>query len=182
MGIFATYNGLIYNEFFAIPIDFFGSCFGDKPIYYHPGETPPNPEFGYKRVSFDCNYPIGLDPRWAQSDGLLNYSNNLKMKISVILGILQMSLGICMKGFNAIYFNSKIDFIFEFIPQILLILCLFGWMDVLIIAKWLYVVDIDNPSYKDKVHDSPAIITTMINIFLDGGAAGEGAYYLFPGQ
>jgi V-type H+-transporting ATPase subunit a len=27
MGFFATYNGLIYNEAFAIPIDFFGSCY-----------------------------------------------------------------------------------------------------------------------------------------------------------
>jgi V-type H+-transporting ATPase subunit a len=27
MGFFGTFNGFIYNEFFAIPIDFFGSCF-----------------------------------------------------------------------------------------------------------------------------------------------------------
>ena len=30
MGIFATYNGFIYNEFFAIPTDFWGSCFNDQ--------------------------------------------------------------------------------------------------------------------------------------------------------
>lgn len=28
MGFFATYNGLVYNEFFAIPMDLFGSCYG----------------------------------------------------------------------------------------------------------------------------------------------------------
>jgi V-type H+-transporting ATPase subunit a len=28
MGIFAVFNGFIYNEFFAISIDFFGSCYG----------------------------------------------------------------------------------------------------------------------------------------------------------
>lgn len=27
MGMFATYNGFIYNEFFAMPEEFFGSCF-----------------------------------------------------------------------------------------------------------------------------------------------------------
>jgi vacuolar-type H+-ATPase subunit I/STV1 len=27
MGFFAFFNGMIYNEFFAIPIDFFGSCY-----------------------------------------------------------------------------------------------------------------------------------------------------------
>lgn len=59
------------------------------------------------------------------------------MKISVILAILQMSLGIIMKGLNSLYFRRMIDFIFEFIPQIILLLALFGWMDVLIIGKWL---------------------------------------------
>ena len=47
-----------------------------------------------------------------------------------------MSLGIIMKGLNSLYFRRMIDFIFEFIPQIILLLALFGWMDVLIIAKW----------------------------------------------
>jgi V-type H+-transporting ATPase subunit a len=42
--------------------------------------------------------------------------NSLKMKISVILGVLQMSLGIFMKALNAIYFKNHLDFIFEFIP------------------------------------------------------------------
>ena len=27
MGFFACYNGLLYNEFFAIPNDWFGSCY-----------------------------------------------------------------------------------------------------------------------------------------------------------
>jgi V-type H+-transporting ATPase subunit a len=27
MGFFATYNGLIYNEFFSMPIEFFHSCY-----------------------------------------------------------------------------------------------------------------------------------------------------------
>lgn len=31
MGIFATYMGFIYNEFFAIPIEFFGSCYESEP-------------------------------------------------------------------------------------------------------------------------------------------------------
>ena len=38
------------------------------------------------------------------------------MKIAVIFAILQMSLGIILKGFNSIYFKKALDFIFEFIP------------------------------------------------------------------
>jgi V-type H+-transporting ATPase subunit a len=30
MGIFATFNGIIYNEFFAIPTQLFDSCYADK--------------------------------------------------------------------------------------------------------------------------------------------------------
>lgn len=61
MGIFAIFNGLIYNEAFAIPIDFFGSCYTEDPMLL------PGPNYGFNRTSFDCVYTIGVDPRWAQS-------------------------------------------------------------------------------------------------------------------
>lgn len=107
---------------------------------------------------------------------MLAYTNNLKMKLSVILAILQMSMGIIMKGFNAAYFKKPLDFLFEFIPQIVLILALFGWMDLLIIAKWVEPKDV----YKNynlstetekfnEVNLSPPIITTMIDMFLAFG-------------
>ena len=54
-----------------------------------------------------------------------------------------MSLGIIMKGLNSLYFKKALDFIFEFIPQIILILALFGWMDILILAKWVEPKNID---------------------------------------
>lgn len=88
-----------------------------------------------------------------------------------------MSMGIIMKGFNAAYFKKPLDFIFEFIPQIILILALFGWMDILIIAKWIEPKDVYK-NYSDvteadkynEVHLSPPIITTMIDMFLAFGS------------
>jgi vacuolar-type H+-ATPase subunit I/STV1 len=86
-----------------------------------------------------------------------------------------MSMGIIMKGFNAAYFRRPLDFIFEFIPQIILIIALFGWMDILIIAKWIESKDVNkdypvtDPKY-NEVHLSPPIITTMIDIFLAGAS------------
>jgi V-type H+-transporting ATPase subunit a len=59
------------------------------------------------------------------------------MKLSVILGITHMTLGIFLKGLNAIYFKSALDFLCEFLPQLIFFLCLFGYMFVLIIMKWL---------------------------------------------
>lgn len=32
MGIFALYNGFVYNEFFAIPLEIFGSCFDEEIV------------------------------------------------------------------------------------------------------------------------------------------------------
>ena len=82
MGFFAMFNGLIYNECFAIPIDFFGSCYGTDPV------DLPNNNYGFRRLSFNCVYPVGVDPRWAQSEQNLTFTNNLKMKIAVILGVM----------------------------------------------------------------------------------------------
>jgi len=85
------------------------------------------------------------------------------MKISVILGVSQMSLGIVMKAFNALHFEKKLDFFYEFIPQITLLLCLFGWMDLLIIVKWL-------TPWQGNESRAPGIVSVMINMFLNFGA------------
>ena len=39
MGFFSCYNGLLYNEFFAIPNDWFGSCYKikDDKVPYEEG-------------------------------------------------------------------------------------------------------------------------------------------------
>jgi hypothetical protein len=39
-----------------------------------------------------------------------------------------MTLGIVLKGMNALYFNEKLDFYFEFIPMIIFDMCFFGYM------------------------------------------------------
>lgn len=61
----------------------------------------------------------------------------MKMKIAVILGVTQMSLGIFMKGLNSLFFGKYLDFFFEFIPQIVFMVGLFGYMNFMIIYKWL---------------------------------------------
>jgi len=78
-----------------------------------------------------------------------------------------MSLGICMKAFNASYFKNKLDFFFEFVPQIILMIVLFGYMDLMIICKWL-------TDFKGKESMAPSVITTMIDMALSGGAIAPG--------
>jgi len=81
-------------------------------------------------------YPFGLDPAWKVSSNELLFFNSFKMKLSVILGIIQMFIGTCLKGVNAIYFKEKYDFMFEFIPMVLFASSLFVYMIVLIFMKW----------------------------------------------
>ncbi len=87
------------------------------------------------------------------------------MKLSVIIGVTHMILGIFMKALNSLHKKSKIDFICEFVPQLIFMTLLFGYMDFLIIFKWLKPWDDGiNPEQW-----APSIITTMINLGLTMG-------------
>lgn len=84
----------------------------------------------------DCVYPFGVDPAWWLSANLLTYVNAIKMRMSVIIGVSHMTMGICVKGLNSIYNGKWLVFIFEVITGLIILLGLFGWMDFLIIYKW----------------------------------------------
>jgi len=74
-----------------------------------------------------------------------------------------MSLGVILKGFNCLYSGKRVELLFEFIPQILLLLALFGFMDLLIIVKWL-------TDYTGNESSAPSIISTMIVMALGFGS------------
>lgn len=82
-------------------------------------------------------YKFGIDPIWFRSTNEIAIMNSFKMKISVIFGVAQMLMGTVMKGFNAVYFKDWIELVFEVITQALLLIVLFGFMDYMIISKWL---------------------------------------------
>lgn len=84
------------------------------------------------------------------------------MKIAVIFGVWQMSIGILLKGTNNLYYRDWIGFFFEFIPQIVIMLALFGFMDMLIVWKWL-------TDWTGREQYAPSVISTMIDMFLNGG-------------
>lgn len=160
MGFFAVYCGFIYNDMMSMPLNLFGSC------YTTSGTT-------HTDVTYiaDCVYPFGFDPKWYISSNEISFFNSFKMKFAVIVGVLQMSLGVCLKGFNALYKNSSIDYFFEFVPQIIFLLGLFGYMDVMIITKWL-------TDWTGNEGNAPSIITQMINNIIKGGKI-EGSALIF---
>jgi len=93
------------------------------------------------------------------------------MKMSVILGICQMSLGIFLKLANGMYFHHQLDIWFEFLPQILFLFSTFGYLCVLIFIKWTV-----------GTRRSPLILIVLINMVLPGGGGNNPNIdsYLYP--
>ena len=81
--------------------------------------------------------------------------NSFKMKTSIIVGVIHMTVGICLKGLNCIYFNDVSKFLLVFVPELLFFMATFGYMVVLIITKWL-------TNFPDP-ETAPSIISTFIN-------------------
>lgn len=94
---------------------------------------------------------MGQDPVWGSTMNKLNLANSVKMKLAVIFGILHMTIGIFIKATNSVYFERWAELFSEAIAGIVILLCLFGWMDVLIVAKWLHRVDIEDTNLTHHV-------------------------------
>lgn len=60
-------------------------------------------------VKYQDPYPFGVDPSWRGSRSELAFLNSLKMKMSILLGVAQMNLGIILSYFNACFFGNSLD-------------------------------------------------------------------------
>ncbi|KFK30491.1 hypothetical protein AALP_AA7G268500 [Arabis alpina] len=130
MSLFSIYTGLIYNEFFSIPYPLFA------PSAYDCRDVACSEATTIGLIKVRDTYPFGLDPVWHGTRSELPFLNSLKMKMSILLGVSQMNLGIIMSFFNAIFFKSKVNIWFQFVPQMIFLNSLFGYLSVLIIIKW----------------------------------------------
>ena len=79
------------------------------------------------------------------------------MKLSIIVGVTHMTLGILIKGWNCLHFREYLSFVFDFIPQIIFMLLLFGYMCFAIIVKWLQ-------DWTGRTDKAPSIISLFINM------------------
>uniref|UniRef100_A0A8C3PZB6 V-type proton ATPase subunit a n=1 Tax=Chrysolophus pictus TaxID=9089 RepID=A0A8C3PZB6_CHRPC len=167
MGIFSMYTGFIYNDCFSKSFNIFGSSWHIIPMFKNntwnkevlldntvlqldpavPGVYSGNP------------YPFGIDPIWNIASNKLTFLNSYKMKMSVVIGIVHMIFGVILSLFNHIYFKKYINIILQFIPEMIFIICLFGYLVFMIIFKWCHF----------DVHSSqsaPSILIHFINMFL----------------
>ena len=84
------------------------------------------------------------------------------MKLSIIVGVLHMMLGIFIRGINNINAKNHTAFYFEFIPQFLFMGLMFGYLISMIFYKW-------GTDYDSNTHEAPSLLTIMINMAIKLG-------------
>ncbi|BFZ06435.1 hypothetical protein BsWGS_09473 [Bradybaena similaris] len=163
MGAFSIYTGFIYNDIFSKPLNLFGTGWRipeKNSKYNHESlmhtskiKLDPNDTF------LGATYAMGVDPIWQLSKNKIAFTNSLKMKMSVILGVSQMFFGIALSYINHNHFKKRLNIIFDFIPMIVFLFCMFGYLVILIFVKW-----IKYPS--SKSHIAPSLLIGLIDMFL----------------
>ena len=144
--------GLYYNEFFSIPMSVFGS--GKWACPTDPSLTSPSHmrfdrslcpaafSEGLARMTTkgkhvrSLTYAAGIDPAWHGARTELQFLNSVKMKMSIVLGVAQMNAGIAMSLLNQRSERDRLSTLTEFIPQVLFLNALFGYLCFLILLKW----------------------------------------------
>jgi len=105
--------------------------------------------------------------------------------MSVIIGVIQMSLGIFLHLLNAIHFRNTIDIFAEFLPRIIFLWAIFGYLCIMIFMKWCTDYpgqDIQNDIWLNTTfnasrehlpfkgtNQAPVILNEMIFMLLPGG-------------
>ncbi|XP_044137255.1 V-type proton ATPase 116 kDa subunit a [Bufo gargarizans] len=167
MGIFSIYTGFIYNDCFSKSFNIFGSAWRVRPMFTN-GTW--NDHLLYQGVDLQLDpkvpgvfsgnpYPFGIDPIWNIAKNKLTFLNSYKMKMSVILGIAQMVFGVVLGLINHINFRRHVNIILQFVPEMIFILSLFGYLVFMVIFKWC-TYNVNNSQ------EAPSILIHFINMFL----------------
>ena len=167
-GIFGAYVGFLYNEAFAFPMNWFGGSrwhlaedpSGGCEANHDPAALPPV-------CSMDSPYPVGIDPIWHYTANKITFFNSFKMKISIIVGVIQMTVGICLSLLNHIEYGDYKRIFFEYLPEMIFFEGIFGYLVFTIFYKWS--VDWNgnagvpgNPGPQA----APSLLTLLINMFM----------------
>lgn len=160
MGLFSVYTGLIYNDIFSKSFNIFGSSWLVSQHVFTK-DFPKVCQLNPANISnyIDAPYPFGIDPIWQVSTNKILFLNSYKMKVSVIFGVSQMIFGVVLSLWNHRYFKQPLNIICEFVPQMIFLVCIFGYLVILIFSKWT--------SYNASLSGcAPSLLIMLINMFL----------------
>ncbi|KAK3515463.1 hypothetical protein QTP70_022952, partial [Hemibagrus guttatus] len=171
MGIFSIYTGMIYNDCFSKSLNVFGSGWSVKPMF-----GPKGGNWSYNeqqkglillmKIQF-CNLTQLCQEYlvdhilwvWNIATNKLTFLNSFKMKMSIILGVIHMLFGVTLSLLNHLYFKKPLNIFLGFIPEIVFMSCLFGYLVLLIFYKWTAY---DGTTSKD----APSLLIAFINMCL----------------
>ncbi|CAL9683456.1 unnamed protein product [Knipowitschia caucasica] len=179
MGLFSMYTGLIYNDCFSKSLNVFGSSWNLSPMFSNHIWTNKTLQTN-ALLMLDPNvsgvfrgpYPLGIDPIWNLAVNRLSFLNSYKMKMSVILGVMHMTFGVVLSVFNHLHFGRRYDVLLLFLPELLFLVSLFGYLVFMIVFKWIAFSARDSSG-------APSILIHFINMFV---MQGKDMAPLFPGQ
>ncbi|KAI4292987.1 V-type H+-transporting ATPase subunit a, partial [Pancytospora philotis] len=140
----SVWFGLLYGDFGSLPVTLFSGRYG-------PGHA----------------YPFGIDPVWHHAANKTVFINNLKMKLSLVLGFVHMSIGSAIAVLNALHFKDKITLVCTAIPQFIVFTLFLGYLVFLCVYKWLVT------------RNYPSLVNTLINMYT---APFNIPQQMYPGQ
>jgi V-type H+-transporting ATPase subunit a len=154
MAVSAIYCGFVYTECFGLPIAFFNSHWEKQGNLW--------------RKTDNGVYAIGIDPVWVFKDNELIFTNSMKMKIAIVMGIGQMLFGMMLQMMKLVKNKEWMKLGLKWIPQMMYLISFFGYMVVIVIVKWCNANDV-------------SLIQTLINMALSPGKVDENER-LYAGQ
>ncbi|XP_055849253.1 V-type proton ATPase 116 kDa subunit a 1-like [Episyrphus balteatus] len=163
MGMFSMYTGFMYNDVFSKSFNLFGTTWS---VNYNTSTAMSNNHLQLNPTdSVEGVYPIGLDPIWQLAENKIIFLNTYKMKLSIIFGVIHMFFGVCMSVVNFNHFQKRVSIFLEFLPQVLFLTLLFGYMCFMMFFKWVkYSAKADITA--DKPGCAPSVLIMFINMML----------------
>jgi len=119
-------------------------------------------------------YEFGVDPAWSYAVNKLLFTNSYKMKQAILIGVIHMTFGICLQVWNHTHFRNQLNIWTEFVPQILFMESIFGYLCVIILYKW-------STDWYSQGRSPPNLLNTLIFMFLSPGNVQPNAQ-LYSGQ
>uniref|UniRef100_A0AAR2IKK4 V-type proton ATPase subunit a n=1 Tax=Pygocentrus nattereri TaxID=42514 RepID=A0AAR2IKK4_PYGNA len=160
MGLFSIYTGLIYNDCFSKSFSICRSSWRVRHMFHNKtlhdfGHLHLDPEI--PGVYSGSPYIFGIDPVWNIASNKLSFLNSYKMKMSVILGVSHMLFGMALSLVNYLHFRNFQNVLLRFVPELVFMLSLFGYLLFLILFKW---------TVRLRSETAPSILLIFINMML----------------